>query len=93
MRWTSLITLLALGAALSQADARDAKTSLQEWAQARRQSPPAYVEVSRDGPDHAPVFTIEARLADGTAERASAGSKRQAEQAAARALLKKLGAD
>jgi ribonuclease III len=72
-------------------DARDAKTALQEWAQARGQTPPAYVEVARDGPDHAPVFTIEARLADGTSARARAPSKRQAEQAAARALLSTLG--
>ena len=68
-------------------DARDAKTALQEWAQARGQTPPAYVELGREGPDHAPLFTIEARLADGTAARARAPSKRQAEQAAAKALL------
>ena len=49
--------------------------------------PPAYVQVSRSGPDHAPVFTIAARLETGEEARASAGSKRQAEQAAAAALL------
>ncbi|WP_170343425.1 ribonuclease III [Ruegeria arenilitoris] len=70
-----------------EADARDAKTSLQEWAQARGQKPPAYVEISRSGPDHAPVFTIAARLQDGSEAQATAGSKRQAEQAAAQALL------
>jgi ribonuclease-3 len=70
-----------------QDDARDAKTALQEWAQARGQTPPAYIELGREGPDHAPLFTIEARLADGTAARAKAASKRQAEQAAAKALL------
>jgi ribonuclease-3 len=74
-----------------EADARDAKTSLQEWAQARGQTPPSYVEVARSGPDHAPVFTIAARLADGTEAQATAGSKRQAEQAAAKALLDRLG--
>ncbi|RBI71885.1 ribonuclease III [Roseovarius sp. TE539] len=68
-------------------DARDAKTALQEWAQARGMAPPEYVETARSGPDHAPRFTIEARLPDCTAEAATAGSKRQAEQAAARALL------
>ncbi|MBT8473948.1 MAG: ribonuclease III [Alphaproteobacteria bacterium] len=73
-----------------ETDARDPKTSLQEWAQARGQTPPQYVEVARTGPDHAPVFTIEARLADGTTERAEASSKRQAEQAAARALLARI---
>lgn len=72
------------------ADARDAKTALQEWAQARGEVPPQYVEVARSGPDHQPVFTIEVRLASGPAERATAGSKRQAEQAAATALLKKV---
>jgi ribonuclease-3 len=71
-------------------DARDAKTALQEWAQARGQTPPAYVETARSGPDHAPQFTIEARLENGEAETATAGSKRQAEQAAAKALLERL---
>ncbi len=73
-----------------EADARDAKTALQEWAQARGQKPPSYVEVKRSGPDHAPVFTIAARLQDGTEAQATAGSKRQAEQAAAKALLDSL---
>lgn len=68
-------------------DAKDAKTSLQEWAQARGQQPPKYVETARSGPDHAPVFTIEARLASGETAQATAPSKRAAEQAAARALL------
>lgn len=71
-------------------DARDAKTALQEWAQARGLPPPNYVETSRSGPDHAPVFHIEARLTSGQHATASAGSKRAAEQAAARALLKGL---
>src|SRR5690606_8374667 len=72
-------------------DARDAKTALQEWAQGRGENPPAYIEVERSGPDHQPVFTIEVRLDSGASERAIAGSKRQAEQAAAAALLIKVG--
>ena len=71
-------------------DARDAKTALQEWAQARGEVPPQYVEVARTGPDHQPVFTIEVRLASGPSQQATAGSKRHAEQAAAAALLKKV---
>jgi ribonuclease-3 len=71
-------------------DARDAKTALQEWAQARGEVPPQYVEVARTGPDHQPVFTIEVRLASGPSKQATAGSKRHAEQAAATALLKKV---
>lgn len=73
-----------------ETDARDAKTALQEWAQARGLMPPDYVELARSGPDHAPVFTIAARLATGESAEATAGSKRQAEQAAARALLDRL---
>ncbi|EAQ14226.1 RNAse III [Maritimibacter alkaliphilus HTCC2654] len=73
-------------------DARDAKTALQEWAQARKMQPPTYVEIARDGPDHAPEFTIEAQLENGEAARAKANSKRAAEQDAARALLERLGA-
>lgn len=71
-------------------DARDAKTALQEWAQARGLPPPKYVELQRSGPDHAPVFTMSAQLENGEVETATAGSKRQAEQAAAKALLDRL---
>ena len=71
-------------------DARDAKTALQEWAQARGQQPPRYDTISREGPDHAPVFTIAARLESGESAEARAGSKRLAEQAAAKALLARM---
>lgn len=73
-----------------EADARDAKTALQEWAQARGQTPPDYIELTRSGPDHAPEFTIAVRLETGEEARATAGSKRQAEQAAAAALIQRL---
>ena len=68
-------------------DARDAKSALQEWAQGRGMAPPVYVELERSGPDHQPIFTVEVRLGNGEAERAAAGSKRAAEQMAARQLL------
>ena len=68
-------------------DARDPKTARQEGAQARGLPPPADVETARSGPDHQPIFTIEARLESGETAEASAGSKRQAEQSAAKALL------
>jgi ribonuclease III len=71
-------------------DARDAKTALQEWAQARGEAPPSYTEIARTGPDHQPIFTIAVQLCSGPMETATAGSKRQAEQAAATALLKKV---
>ena len=71
-------------------DARDAKSSLQEWAQGRGMAPPAYVELERSGPDHQPIFTVEVRLENGEAERAEAGSKRIAEHSAAKALLARM---
>ena len=71
-------------------DARDAKTSLQEWAQGRGMAPPAYIEDAREGPDHQPVFTVRVTLDDGATETARAGSKRQAEQMAARTLLARI---
>ena len=45
------------------------------------------VETAREGPDHAPVFTIEVRLANGETAKARAPSKRAAEQAAAKELM------
>jgi ribonuclease III len=68
----------------------DAKTALQEWAQARGLPPPRYVEIERSGPDHAPQFVIEARLKSGETARAEAGSKRAAQQLAAEGLLAQL---
>ena len=78
--------------ATAEARAADPKTSLQEWAQARAMPPPDYLDISRDGPDHAPVFTVEARLESGQSERASARSKRAAQTAAAEALLARVEA-
>jgi ribonuclease-3 len=74
-------------------DARDAKTALKEWAQARKLQPPRYIQTSRSGPDHAPVFTIAARLENGAEAMATAPSKRAAEQAAATTLLAQLEKD
>jgi ribonuclease-3 len=48
--------------------------------------------LDRSGPDHQPVFRVEVRLGNGEAEVATAGSKRQAEQAAAEQLLRRIGA-
>jgi ribonuclease-3 len=83
--WGARVTQVGL-------DARDPKSALQEWAQARGMPPPAYVEAARSGADHAPVFTVAVRLATGEEEQARAGSKRQAELQAARALLARMEA-
>ena len=71
-------------------DARDAKTALQEWAQARGYTTPTYTELNRDGPDHQPNFTVEVRLQNNEFAEGRAGTKRQAEQSAAKALLARL---
>jgi ribonuclease III len=49
------------------------------------------VALTRDGPDHQPVFTVEVRLASGPAAQAQGTTKRQAEQAAAAQLLQQVG--
>jgi ribonuclease-3 len=72
---------------------RDAKTRLQEWAQARGRGLPQYEVSNREGPDHAPRFLVTVRL-NGEGEASGEGpSKRGAEQEAAAALLKQLGAN
>ena len=66
---------------------RDAKTQLQEWAQARGKPAPTYHLGARSGPDHAPHFTIEVRV-DGLLPAHGEGrAKRDAEQAAAIAMM------
>ncbi len=69
---------------------KDAKTALQEWAQARGPDLPSYRVVSREGPPHSPVFVI-AVAVGGSTGTGTAGTKRAAEQAAASDLLGKLG--
>ncbi len=78
-------------AALS-ADMRDPKTVLQEWAQAGAvKSTPVYRLLRREGPDHAPRFVVEVSVGREPPEEGEGGSKREAEQSAARAMLKRLG--
>ena len=71
------------------ADTRDAKTRLQEWAQARGRdsAAPVYSLKSQAGPDHAPLFVVEAKVTGFDAVTGEGGSKRQAEQDAAAKLL------
>jgi ribonuclease-3 len=69
---------------------KDAKTELQEWAQGQGLPLPSYSEVGRDGPPHDPRFTIAVSVEGSEAVEGSGSSKRQAEQAAAEALLAKV---
>ncbi len=68
---------------------RDAKTMLQDWVQARGLGLPAYAVTSRVGPPHAPEFVVSVSAGGFTAS-GSAGSKRAAEQLAAKDLLRLL---
>lgn len=77
----------------AEEDARDAKTRLQELAQARGEALPTYTVINRRGPDHKPVFTIEVTLESGGTASAEASSKRDAEQQAARRLLEEISSD
>ncbi len=68
----------------------DPKTQLQEWLQGRGRALPVYAEIRRDGPDHAPIFTIEVQVDGDLFEQAEGANKRAAEMQAAMAMLTRL---
>jgi len=70
---------------------RDAKTTLQEWAQGRGHLPPIYTALERTGPDHAPEFTMLVALPGLDPAEGRGRSKREAEQNAALAMLVREG--
>jgi ribonuclease-3 len=81
--WTPLMAEMA-------APPKDAKTALQEWAQARALGLPIYSTLGVDGPPHNPDFLIGVEI-EGTAKASGRGpSKRAAEQVAATNLLEQL---
>ncbi|MEE2761038.1 MAG: ribonuclease III [Pseudomonadota bacterium] len=71
----------------------DAKSRLQEWAQARGLKLPEYREIDRQGPDHAPEFTVEAAVEGYPIVSGFGPSKQAAEQSAAIAMLTRLVED
>jgi ribonuclease-3 len=66
------------------------KVELQARARALGLSPPQYVVVAEEGPDHAKVFVVEARIGDRYAARGKASTKRNASLLAAKLLLELL---
>lgn len=70
----------------------DYKTSLQEIAAARLSTLPEYV-LTESGPDHAKSFRAEVLLAGRSYGSGNGRSKKEAEQAAARQAVERLGAD
>ncbi|RTL19727.1 MAG: ribonuclease III [Burkholderiales bacterium] len=74
--------------------AKDAKTALQEWLQARRIAVPSYRIVAARGQAHAQTFEVECAVpALDVASLGEGRSRRAAEQAAARRLLDRLTAE
>ena len=74
----------------SEGAVRDAKTRLQEWAQARGRPIPFYEIAEREGPAHAPKFVVVVKVEGESEARGEGTSKRAAEQVAALALLESL---
>jgi len=70
---------------------RDAKTTLQEWAQSKSLPTPRYDVTGREGPDHAPSFTVAVTVQGLTPGEGQGGSKRIAEQCAAEVVLRREG--
>ncbi len=68
---------------------KDPKTQLQEWAQGRGLALPTYEVVARQGPDHAPSFTVQVTIEGYDPEAAQGRSKQEAEKAAALVMLLK----
>jgi ribonuclease III len=71
----------------SPADLKDAKTFVQEWALARAMLLPLYEVVGREGPEHAPVFTISLKVGPHDHATGVGASKQAAEMAAATAFI------
>jgi ribonuclease-3 len=73
------------------AAAKDPKTQLQEWLQARRHQLPIYRVVGTLGAAHQQTFDVECEVPElGLSERGIGGSRRAGEQAAAQAMLQVL---
>jgi ribonuclease-3 len=66
------------------------KSVLQERTQAMGLPMPRYATVGTNGPEHAKVFTVEARVGDLFSERATGSSKKAASQQAAEMLIGRL---
>ncbi len=83
-----------LAALEAEREDKDAKTRLQEWLQGRHLPLPRYRLLAEDGPDHDRSYTIECEAGDPPLCACGRGrSRREAEQAAAAALLERLAGE
>jgi len=69
----------------------DPKSTLQEWAQANKLGTPNYITIATSGPDHARIFTVEAKIDGKVYGQGEGPSKQVAAQTAAHAALESLG--
>jgi ribonuclease-3 len=69
----------------------NAKTALQEWAQAQGLPPPVYTIAQKTGPDHASVFAVDVKVERLPAGRGEGRTRREAEQDAAASVLVREG--
>ena len=67
------------------------KSALQEWAAGNQRKPPEYELLDRSGPDHAARFTVRVKVHKVGEAEATAGSKQEAETAAAKKFLETYG--
>ncbi len=70
---------------------KDSKTFVQEWALARALALPHYSEVGREGPQHAPIFTVALKVGELVAASGRGSSKQQAEMDAAHNFIAREG--
>jgi ribonuclease III len=70
---------------------KDPKTFVQEWALARALPLPQYEVLLREGPEHAPIFTIELRVGSFAVTKGVGPSKRASEMAAALEFIAREG--
>ncbi len=86
-----LIVRVLLSQAPAAEERRDYKTTLQEVVQRRSGQVLTYHMLSQSGPDHNKKFLFEVRLNDESVGCGEGHSKKEAEQAAARDALEKMG--
>lgn len=67
------------------------KAQLQEWTQSRAEGIPLYAVVNTEGPAHDPIFSVSVSVGGEVTGTGSGHSKKDAEQAAAKDALAKLG--
>ena len=72
-------------------ESKHPKSALQEWAAGNQRKPPEYEVVERSGPDHAAQFTVRVKVHKVGEATGTAGSKGEAEKAAARSFMETFG--